>query len=133
MGIQWSNDFLVGNPTIDRQHKELFRAFSELVDACRLGQGKAKVEELLDFLEVYVIFHFDAEDKLMEQSKYPGLEAHRQAHAGFIEQLKELKAMFKSDGASMELLITTNETVLRWLIEHIRKTDTALGAFLKTA
>lgn len=133
MGIQWSNDFLVGDATIDRQHKELFRAFSELIDACRLGQGKAKIEELLDFLEVYVIFHFDAEEKLMEQSKYPGLAAHRQAHAGFIAQLTELKAMFKSDGASMELLITTNETVLRWLIEHIRKTDTALGAYLKTA
>ncbi len=132
MGIQWSNDFLVGNPTIDRQHKELFRAFSEVVDACRLGQGKTKIEELLDFLEVYVIFHFDAEEALMKQSNYPGLEAHRNAHASFIGQLKDLKTMFKSDGASMELLITTNETVLRWLIEHIRKTDTALGAYLKT-
>ncbi|HAD05185.1 MAG: hypothetical protein A2091_06710 [Desulfuromonadales bacterium GWD2_61_12] len=132
MGIQWTNDFLVGNPTIDRQHKELFRAFGELVDACRLGKGKNKIEELLDFLEVYVIFHFDAEEKLMEQSNYPGREAHRTAHAGFISQLKELKIMFGKDGASMELLITTNETVLRWLIEHIRKTDTALGAYLKT-
>jgi hemerythrin len=132
MGIQWSSDFLVGNATIDRQHQELFKAFSTLIDACRQGHGKEKIEELLDFLEVYVVFHFNAEDELMSQYNYPGQESHRFAHAGFVQQVKELKAKFTADGANMELLVTTNEVVLRWLIEHIRKTDAALGTFLRS-
>lgn len=131
MGIQWSNDFLVGNATIDRQHQELFKTFAALIDACHQGHGKEKIEELLDFLDAYVVFHFDAEEELMRQHLFPGEETHRAAHAGFVRQVRELKAKFAADGASMDLLVNTNEVVLRWLIDHIRKTDTALGTYLR--
>ena len=130
MGIQWSSDFAVGNVTIDRQHQELFSAFNSLIEACRQGQGKEKVAELLTFLENYVAFHFESEENLMRHSAFPAYETHRAAHAGFVGQVRELRAKFATDGASMELLVILNETVLRWLIEHIRKTDTALGAHL---
>lgn len=133
MGIKWSDDHLIGHDAIDRQHKELFTAFNALLEAGRIGQGKQKIEELLDFLDGYALFHFGEEKKLMESLKYPDLAEHLAEHNVFLQMLSQLRANFKADGSTMDLLVEINESLLRWIITHIRKTDTKLAAYMKSA
>ena len=130
MALKFSDDFLIGHATIDRQHRELFRAFNDLLEACRQGHGKEKVEQLLDFLDMYVVFHFDAEQGLMAEYRYPGFSEHCAEHAQFLAKLQGLKASFRASGPTSDLLVTINEELLRWIVGHIRKTDTALAGFL---
>lgn len=130
MSVLWTSNYAVGVDIIDRQHQELFRRFNALIESCKERRGKEQVSELLDFLNGYVISHFQEEESLMTAHHYPGYEEHCAQHRDFAGQLRELRSHLDADGASFTLLIETNETVLRWLIQHIRKVDTALGAYL---
>jgi hemerythrin len=132
MAVLWTQDYAVGVDLIDRQHQELFRRFNALIEACKERKGREQVAGLLDFLSGYVISHFQEEEALMADHQYPGAAEHSSQHRDFAGQLRELRSHLDVEGASFNLLIETNESVLRWLIQHIRRTDTAFGAFLQT-
>lgn len=131
MAMEWKDEYSVGNDHIDAQHRELFRRFNALIEACRESRGREKVGELLSYLDEYVENHFADEEALMIVRGYPGLEKQRREHEEFRGELKKLKGILAAEGASVHLTVTTNEAVLQWLIRHIRKTDAALAAFLR--
>lgn len=131
MAIQWNPDLAVGVEKIDEQHRELFKRFDVLVDACKQRRGKEEVGELLDFLNEYVISHFSEEEGLMVGNKYPDFNAHLAQHKHFMRKLDDLREELLRDGPSTGVVIKTNQTVLAWLIEHIKQVDTRFGAFLK--
>lgn len=132
MAIQWDQSLSVGIDEIDNQHKELFNRVNALLDACNQGKGKQVVGEIIDFLGDYVITHFGAEERYMQQYNYPDYDAHKAMHDGFIDSFGQLKKKFESEGPGIQLVLQTNRTVVDWLIKHIGNTDKALGAFLKT-
>jgi hemerythrin len=132
MAIQWDQSLSVGIDKIDNQHKELFNRVNALLDACNQGKGKQVVGEIIDFLGDYVVTHFGAEERYMQQYNYPDYGAHKAMHDGFIDSFGQLKKKFESEGPGIQLVLQTNRTVVDWLIKHIGNTDKALGAFLKT-
>jgi hemerythrin len=129
--VRWTTDLAVGNELVDQQHQELFSRFHELLEACKERKGKEKVVALLDFLSAYVVEHFQAEEQLMQQHHYPEYESHRQQHQHFIGKLATLRQDLEQEGATVSLVIATNQAVLQWLIEHIKRVDSKLGAFLR--
>jgi hemerythrin len=129
--VQWTVDLTVGNELIDLQHQELFSRFNDLISACKERKGKEKVVELLAFLGDYVVEHFQAEEQLMLRRGYPEYETHRQLHQHFIGKLTALRQDMDQEGATVNLVIATNQTVLQWLIEHIKRVDSKFGVFLK--
>lgn len=131
MLIQWTPDLAVGVKQIDDQHKELYSRINQLLEACGQGKGREAVAEILRFLEEYVVTHFGDEEKYMKMYSYPGYTAHKSQHTLFIDSLKELKDTFAKYGPGINLIISTNHVVVDWLNNHIRQTDTKLGAFLK--
>lgn len=131
MAVEWKADYSVGYDDIDGQHQELFRRFNALIEACRESRGREKVQELLRFLDDYVERHFADEEALMATNGYPGIDDHRKLHDTFRSELGRLKKILQEEGTSVHLIVTTNETVLQWLINHIRRVDTALGTFLR--
>lgn len=132
MAIQWDQSLSVGIDEIDNQHKELFNRVNALLDACNQGKGKQVVGEIIDFLGDYVVTHFGAEERYMQQYNYPDYDAHKAMHDSFIDSFGQLKKKFESEGPGIQLVLQTNRTVVDWLIKHIGNTDKALGAFLKT-
>ncbi len=131
MPVEWREDYSVGFERIDMQHQELFNRFNALMEACKSRQGREKIAELLNFLDEYVVTHFGEEEELMASYGYPGIQEHKAQHRHFCEKLNELKAILDEEGASVHLLVATNEAVLQWLIQHIRKVDLTLGTYLQ--
>lgn len=130
MKIAWSEDLAIGVAEIDQQHRELFRRFEDLLEACRQGQGRSRLVELHAFLGDYVETHFADEEALMRCKGYPRAEEHAAQHTKFRQQMASLTAILSSHGPSIALLVETNQKVMRWLMEHINKTDRALAAYL---
>ncbi len=131
MPMEWKPEYSVGFDRIDQQHQELFHRFNSLMEACKSRQGRDKLRELLQFLDDYVVSHFDEEEKLMAAHSYPAIAEHKEQHRIFCRKLGDLKKILEEEGTSIHLLVATNEAVLQWLIQHIRLIDTALGAFLQ--
>lgn len=130
--MEWNDNLLTGVEKIDNQHKELLRRVNNVLDACNQRKGKEIVGETLDFLESYVAEHFHDEENLQIESQFPGYEGHRQLHARFIKDIKDLKARFEKDGAGILLVIDVNKTIVGWLRDHIMKVDKEFADYYKS-
>ena len=132
MTINWTDDLRVGVDTIDNQHKELFDRINKLLDACNQGKGKGEIGRVINFLEDYIIVHFNAEEEIQKRNAYPDYPHHKTLHEEFKKSFSELKKQFEKEGPGVHLILRTNSTVVDWLIKHIGRVDKELGAFLKT-
>lgn len=132
MAIGWTEDLSVDVSEIDEQHKELFRRVNALLEACKQGKGKEEVGGVLEFLDAYVKSHFSSEEKLMLEHDYPEYINHRSQHLAFIEDVDKLGEELKERGAGLHLVVRTNQAVVDWLLRHIKKTDKAMGNYVKT-
>ncbi len=131
MAILWTEDLTTGSAEIDRQHKEIFLRINWLLDACNLGKGKAEVGTVINFLDDYVATHFSLEEAYMRKYRYRGYAEHKAKHEEFIKNFLTLKKQVETEGPGVHTVIATNRLVVNWFVNHIRKVDTQLGAFLK--
>lgn len=131
MALQWDESLQLGNEEIDEQHKELFVRFEGLSQACQEGCGNEVVADLINYLEEYVEHHFAAEERLMQQHLYPGLSEHQQLHQDFRAKVVQLRERFKVEGATRDLAIIIDGSLVRWLIQHIGNIDRQMVDYLK--
>lgn len=131
MAIEWKEDLAVGVKEVDEQHKELFTKINDLFNACSAGKGKEHIDSVIKYLQDYVILHFGAEEKLQKQYGYPAYEGHKEQHEQFIKDFLTLKDKIEKEGTTGLIIVQLNKVLVDWLINHIRKSDKALGAFLK--
>ncbi len=66
------------------------------------------------------------------QYGYAGYTAHKEQHDKFRQDLRDLERQFGEEGASLALVIQTNQTMINWLLRHISGTDRELAGFLRT-
>lgn len=131
MAFSWYPALEIGNKVIDDQHRELFRRVDTLVEAMMRRTGPEELAQLFDFLGAYVFEHFAAEESLMRVHDYPKRVEHEAIHKRFIEDFKALQQEYTKEGPTALLLVRVNARVTQWLVEHVSRTDQALGAYLK--
>ncbi len=130
--VAWDSSLAVGHADLDAQHQELFRRFGRLVTAMEDGQG-ADIAALFAFLAQYAVGHFGAEERLMDEIRYPGAGVHRAAHARFVRELGDLVVFHRANGSSRAVVVKTRTWIDGWLRAHIMGVDLALARFLRTS
>jgi hemerythrin len=128
--IGWEPSLAVGHAAIDAQHQELFHHFERLVSAMESGRA-ADVDDLFAFLAKYAADHFGAEERLMDETQYPGARVHRSAHARFVREFEDLVALYEANGASRAVVVKTRTWIGGWLRAHIMGVDLAFAKFLR--
>ena len=126
----WTPDYLIGVESIDDQHIELFDKIIDLLMAMKEGKGKEEVIKTLDFLEEYVIKHFDDEEEIQKKSNYPKYKEHHQQHEEFKNVLKRLRNTLETKGSSSNLAIEVQKEITQWWKLHILHSDKDLGNYL---
>ncbi len=129
---KWSEDLATGIAEIDRQHQELFARLNRILEACAEQKGRQEVGSYIQFLEEYVIEHFQAEEKQMEAHAYPALAGHRAEHVQFTAQIHKIKEEFNEYGTAIHVLLMAIRASGDWLVSHIKKVDKAMAEFLRT-
>ncbi len=124
--INWSSQYSVGVPEMDKQHKQLIKLINKLYIAMR---DKKDIATVMDGVVQYTIRHFTDEETMMKSIHYPGLSQHLAMHKKVISQVKQLaqRVQNKEKGIDKKLLIFLKE----WLLNHIMKQDKRYGAFYK--
>ncbi|HEY6006027.1 MAG TPA: hemerythrin family protein [Anaeromyxobacter sp.] len=130
MPVAWHPSLASGNATIDAQHQELLRRLADLVEALESGR-RHEIAGLFAFLGDYVVDHFDAEERAMERSAYPGRNVHVAAHARFVRQYAELREMYEQVGPCAAIAVKTATWIQDWLESHIYGADRALARHLR--
>ncbi|MDR0917663.1 MAG: bacteriohemerythrin [Oscillospiraceae bacterium] len=133
MAYTLTPDLLTGNTLIDEEHKQLFKAINDLLEACASGKGRAHLGETLKFLGEYTAKHFGDEEKLQLDSGYPGYSNHKNLHDGFKRVVAELSAKLQQDGATVALVAQVNSNIGDWLVRHIKREDVKVAQHIKSA
>lgn len=91
--ISWMDILETGVPDIDGEHRELIDDFNVMVDllhsAAQSDHLVTRFEQLLDKLKR----HFETEEDVLRQRRFPRLEAHIEEHRRFEAQLERGLAM----------------------------------------
>lgn len=131
MTVVWSPEMAVGIRAIDLQHQELIGIINELESALA-NANAASLEQVLQQLLSYVVFHFETEELMMRARSAWNHHAERHVaqHGEFIARLEGIQAM---EGATKQQAIAEMLTYLRhWLLDHIQKTDRDLADLLNS-
>ncbi|RKZ53163.1 MAG: hypothetical protein DRR16_11935 [Candidatus Parabeggiatoa sp. nov. 3] len=131
--IEWSDSLAIGIPLIDQQHKDLINNINELIEAIRTNKGQEHIQRISAFLEDYVVRHFNDEEVLMQEYKYPGYPAHKSLHLKFIEAFNALKEELREkQDKGLYMVFRVQTLIMDWFVNHIVKVDKQLGVFLST-
>jgi len=101
--IQWPEILETGYPEIDGDHRRL-------VDECngltRLASDRGAWHEIVQASQTLareLSAHFRAEEKLLERTRFPRIDAHKEQHHRLEEQLNQLAAFLSNvDGSQPE-------------------------------
>ena len=127
--FEWANDMVIDNGPIDEDHRKLVDLVNELHTATSQGRGQEVVDKLLTQLIADTEEHLREEERVMEQAKFTNLERHKQGHAKFVEQLRELQQ--KQQAGSITVASQLSTVLRDWLSLHIRRGDKELLQFLR--
>jgi len=121
--FEWINNMTVNNDTIDGHHKKLIQLFNEVGRLIESDQAIPLFStiKILSELNVYAIFHFKEEEKLMEAGNYPNIVEHKQLHKLFIEKL----AVLKEEYLHNDMLVNYElfNFLSQWVLDHIINED----------
>lgn len=127
--IEWTDDFMIGIPEIDMQHRSLINSLNKLIEKYDANPGEIK--EILDFLVDYVLLHFETEETLMEKYNYPDMEEHVKEHRAFTKDINKFMDDFIMLGPSPEMEKRIEEGLVSWIKNHILNVDKKMGQYLK--
>jgi diguanylate cyclase (GGDEF)-like protein/hemerythrin-like metal-binding protein len=118
VGLTWQEGYECGEPTIDRQHRELFELGNALIAASIAKDANLdSINSALDQLLAHVVQHFADEEALLAQHGYERLVSHQQAHAHLLGRAAELKASAEAGKATLGDIVNflANDVVTRHL------------------
>ncbi|MDF1588544.1 MAG: bacteriohemerythrin [Gammaproteobacteria bacterium] len=132
----WNKHFFTGISLVDQHHQKLVNILNRLANRIAFQSSKDEIHGLFDELSDYVIYHFDAEEKIWNAYlEHDDLSLnHKDEHQQFSDQLAQLKHAIDAKPED-ELLSSTLRFLTRWLVSHILKNDLYMAyviRFIKT-
>lgn len=133
--MMWKEKYKIGVTEVDNQHKELFNRVSEFIKTVQSEgpweEKQEKVKETLDFMQEYVIVHFDAEEAYQKKIGYPGYDKHKEAHEKFKGGVYQYADRFEKEGFTQELVQEFAGKLMAWLINHVAAMDQKIGEYVE--
>lgn len=126
--LSWSDQYLIGDLTIDTEHKELFQLVNAFHDNWIEKRNVQDIAKVLNQLVVYVQMHFRHEEIIMEKAAYPKLDEHKQIHESMVDTIFRLCQSFEDKNLHLEM--ETMKFVKAWLVDHILQNDYQFRDFL---
>jgi hemerythrin len=120
----------VGIPLIDNQHKELIKMTNDLYAACLGGTEAARepfrkaVRGTVD----YVKYHFAAEEKILENIKYPEIALHKREHESFVRRILEGVKDFEEGKSFVPNIFV--RYLKDWILAHIAVEDKKYAGYI---
>ena len=125
--FQWRQEYSTGVREMDEDHRELFRIVDSLYQVITTGEEQRVLEGALRQITQYAEHHFKREESLMEKIGFPGRGLHEVRHAGFLEEILEMKK--RADRGEVRQHIEFVNFFKDWIINHILTEDRKYGPY----
>lgn len=126
--IEWRDEFLLGIPDVDHEHRQLIGLINELYENYQKGDSKTTVMDFLGEIYTKITAHFALEEKIMQELNYDQYMDHKTDHEKLLDDICDFmdnveNEEFFEEGEFGELLE-------HWFVEHFKTRDSRLHKFI---
>lgn len=126
----WDERYSLGIEEIDAQHRGLFDLLDRLHEIIGRNGAVEEMKPVVMDLVRYADEHFKAEERVMIETGYPDLLAHREEHLKFMREVSAAVGDLVNRRISLSLKLSKFLRI--WISDHILKVDGRLAPFLKS-
>ena len=122
--IEWKDEYRVGVPAVDEEHRELIELINTLYDNMQASPREPDVMEFLGEIYARIASHFALEELLMRRNDYDEYGEHKREHESLLDEIRDIMDDYE-DGK----LLDDAELARRldaWFSEHFRTKDARL-------
>ncbi|PHS76790.1 MAG: cyclic nucleotide-binding protein [Rhodospirillaceae bacterium] len=127
--LEWLDEFLIGIPEMDDQHKGLFVFANKVLEKLHKGTERADIIQAMDDLLEASRKHFIKEEQLLANEVYPDLEAHHGFHGKLMLEIEEISSRLNK-GKTISCQEFHN-FFLSWIVFHILNEDRKYAKFIE--
>ena len=117
--MQWKDEYSVGVPEIDDQHKGVTDLFTLIDTAIEGRKSWSDVFFKIEQLREHARFHFTLEESLMRMHGYPKQAEHADQHKHFLDKLDQLQMTT----LSRQVTMNTINYLSTWYADHMQTHD----------
>ncbi len=121
--MEWKEEYSVGIPEIDKQHKLLLGCFTDIEASIKSDQSWSNTHYAIIKLSQVAQMHFSFEEAIMRMFGYPGKEGHSKEHQRFINTLNNFETQSLKRSAEAKTKIEMVQFLQDWLTTHILVSD----------
>ncbi len=119
--ISWSQDFSVGVPQLDKDHKQLLH-FINTIYANSTAMNSDNIEDLLSSMIAFSVKHFHNEESYMRRIGFERLAEHKALHDEFMEKAQQFLNDFRRSGKRV-IGAEVSTFLASWWKDHILYED----------
>ena len=126
---KFKDEYRTGIDFIDEQHKVLFEIADKTYNLLKNDFALDKYDRivgLIEELQDYTAFHFNAEEEYMKKISYKRMFTQKVAHDAFIKRINDVD-FSKIDEDQEEYITRILQLLNDWLTEHILENDMLIG------
>jgi hemerythrin len=126
--LTWSHDCIIGVQAMDDQHGILMDTLNELRRMIVRGEERRDICLQLERLIEFTQMHFQSEEQLLRQQRFPDVEEHRNAHHALLTRLYQAR-----EHVSREETVhfsSVLEFLPAWYHQHVEEVDQPYGSWL---
>jgi hemerythrin len=127
--VEWSPEDFVYSPHLDSDHRMLLEQVEKVRRALEPGSPANQAGLDLWRLSKMLSIHFNSEERLMRECRYPAYDWHRRQHLTGRRKMGRLIAMSRAAAAAQ--LEEPLEDFVRWMKDHIHLADRMFAAHLR--
>jgi hemerythrin len=126
--LEWKDDYSVGIPAVDHEHKELIGLVNQLHQALTSEKPDIEVSEIFGDLFRTISSHFALEERFMRQHGYDQTARHKADHERLLDELRDIMDDHRDrQDPSTGRLIASVEI---WFATHFKTHDARLHSRL---
>ncbi|UCH74515.1 MAG: hemerythrin family protein [Rhodospirillales bacterium] len=129
--LEWRDDFSIGIPSIDYEHKGMIRLINQLHDSLSAGASRDAVADFLGEIHSLISAHFALEEKEMLEMGYTSFKAHKADHERLLDEIRDIMDAFETQEAD-DYFDALGRRLDTWFSEHFRTQDAELHRYLKS-
>jgi hemerythrin len=126
--IEWKEEYSVGVPDVDHEHRQLVGLINELHTALSAEDPDFTVMDFLGEIYAHVSAHFALEEKIMRERNYDQFEDHKRDHERLLDELRDIMDDYEENAYFSDTEFAAH--VERWFSEHFRTRDARLHRHL---
>jgi hemerythrin len=126
----WKEEYSVGIPVIDEQHKIILEEINQLYDVVEKEDLLKTLKRAFVVLEEFEMTHFRTEEELMTKMNFPKLREHKEHHEQFKKKIREI--VFEYESGSLMQFAVLLDFLKTWWENHIIMEDKQYAEYGKT-